>query len=119
MAALPQYEIEATIVDCTYTNPGSEGIRCNSRPECCGGFTDDDTFQCRRFCIYSLRDVDTVTTGYPDGGNVMKSATNTNDECIDFSQNTVLGQDNPLVLPGLKWYLECEYIAIWSIPGNL
>ena len=104
MTALPRYEIEVMIIDYDHTNPGSERISCNPHQcvhECCDGFTDYNTFQCRR-CIYSLRNVETVTDGCPDNGTVMTSDITTNDVSIDFPENTVLGPDNPLAFPGLS-----------------
>ena len=100
-AGLPQYEVEVMIGG--YTNPPQLiRIGCNDFRQCfhtcCDGFnsTSSSCHRCDSFFTYCLRNVDTVTSGCPEGGN-MTSGTNINDASIYFSQNTVLGMDNPLV----------------------
>ena len=108
LTGIPQYEIAVTIDG--YTNP--QQTRCSNNMnicrhrhnECCDGF-NSGTFECNRcdsFFTYCLRNFDTLTTGCPEDGSTMRSDVNPNDASIDFSQNTVLGLDNPLVFQGIN-----------------
>ena len=71
---------------------------------CCDGFDSGsfDCYRCDSFFTYCLRNVDTLTAGCPEDVNIMRSGVNPDDAPIDFSQNTVLGLDNPLVFQGLS-----------------
>ena len=107
---LPQYKISVMIGN--YTNPMQSRILCvdamqcinNWSPQCCDGHDGDGNCHhgCDSFFTYCLRNVDSLTAGCPEGGNIMRSAINLNDASIDFSQNTVLGLHNPLVFQGLN-----------------
>ena len=103
LSRLPQYKIEVMID--SYTNPydrlpNCDGLRCFR--VCCDGH--DGSGGCRRcdsFFTYCLKDIDTLTPSCPENGTIMMSDANPDDAYIDFSQNTVLGLNNPLVFQGL------------------
>ena len=126
LTGLPQYEVEVTIDG--YTNPNQARPSCNHVTDCpytscCDGF-NSMSFVCHRcdsFFTYCLRSVDTLRDGCPEGGNnTIRSDVNPDDASIDFSQNTVLGLDNPLVFQGINdtWnvsIIPCRFFpAIYS-----
>ena len=110
---LAQYEIAVMIGG--YINPHQvrqiSNSSCNpSRSRCdnmCydGHAGSEVCHRCDSFFTYCLRNVDTATlsAGCPEGGNILKSDINPNDTSIDFSQNPVLGLDNPLIFQGLDY----------------
>ena len=104
LTGLPQYEIAVTIGG--YTNPRHSRQSCSSSVcfrACCDGHDGSGgCHRCDSFFTYCLKDIDTLTPGCPEGGTIMMSDVNPNDASIDFSQNTVLGLDNPLVFQGIN-----------------
>ena len=106
LTRLPQYEIVVMIDG--YTNPynarpissSCSGSQC-SRICCDGHDGQGGCYRCDSFFTYCLRNVDTLKTDCPEGGTIMRSDVNPNDASVDFSQNTVLGLDNPLIFQGL------------------
>ena len=105
LTRLPQYKIAVMIS--SYTNPLQARILCSScmddTPACCDGHDGlGGCLRCDSFFTYCLRNVDTLTPGCPEGGTIMMSDVNPDDASIDFSQNTVLGLDNPIVFQGLS-----------------
>ena len=110
MTRLPHYEIVVVIAN--YTNPsrsarGQTSNTCRgSNCSCCDG-SRDGSGNCSDGCdssfVYCLREVDTLDGhGCPYGGTILISHPNYDDRPTDFSQNTVLGLDNPLVFQGLS-----------------
>ena len=81
---------------------------------CCDEHDDSGTkcLGCDSFFTYCLRNVDTLTPGCPEDGTIMMSDVNPDDAYIDFSMNTVLGLDNPLVFHGLTdtWNVSINYL---------
>ena len=63
----------------------------------CGNLLCDTYFD---YCLRSLGSSEKGQVGCSYFGNV-RSTANRNDGLIDFSRSTVLGLDNPLILPGL------------------
>ena len=109
LTKLPQYKVAILVGN--YTNPHQNRpykSRCTNGhgwiKSCCDGF-DGSSFTCCRcdsFFMYCLRNVDTLTAGCPESGTIMRSTVNLNDTSVDFSQNNVLGLDNPLIFQGLN-----------------
>ena len=104
LTGLPQYEIVVMIGG--YTNPYHGRQSCSNSAclrVCCDGHDGSgNCHRCDSFFIYCLRNFDTLTADCPEGGTVMRSNVNPDDASIDFSQNTVLGLDNPLVFQGIN-----------------
>ena len=103
LTRLPQYKIAVMIS--SYTNPVQARILCSSCMDivCCDGHDSlGGCLRCDSFFTYCLRNVDTRTDDCPEDGTIMMSDVNPNDASIDFSQNTVLGLNNPIVFQGLN-----------------
>ena len=119
LTRLPHYNIVVMIGD--YTNPHHSRLStCNfSRcfKTCCDGHDGSGRcYHCDSFFTYCLRHVDTLTADCPEGGTIMRSDVNPNNKSIDFSQNTVLGLDNPLVFHGLNdtWNVSINFIHMFT-----
>ena len=89
----------------SYTNPLQARILCSSCDDtvCCDGHDGlGGCLRCDSFFTYCLKNVDTRTDDFPEDGTTMMSDVNPDDASIDFSQNTVLGLNNPIVFQGLN-----------------
>ena len=92
-----------------YENPTQTSLRNSGQRRCCD-IDNLDTSVCIRGCdsyfTYCLRpfgDEDSREGGCSDSNERMISSINTDDnESIDFTQNRVLGLDNPFHLQGLN-----------------
>ena len=110
MTRVLQYEV-VVMVD-NYTNPSQSARRQTSNScrgsncSCCDSPERDGSGNCQNGCDssfdYCLRKVDggAACSGH-GGGTVLRSYTNFDDGSIDFSQNSVLNLNNPLVFQGL------------------
>ena len=95
-----------------YQNPTQRCRECplrNGFRSCCDNHTISDScsgLECDSFFTYCLRafgDEDSQEGGCSDSNERVISSINTNDgESIDFTQDTVLGLDNPFHLQGLR-----------------
>ena len=99
------YQLEVTVLgynnptgrcrDCLYVSHGVRG--------CCDRFPETmncSDFLCDSFFIYCLRTLGTTGRGCSYFGNRV-SDFNTDDGPLNFSQSTVLGLENPIILQGL------------------
>ena len=119
LAGPPQYEVEVMISG--FINPSQQNLECDDSRcfyACCDGVVPTSSLcrRCDSFFTYCLREFGTLTAGCPEGGNVMRSDTNIDDWSIDFSQNTVLSLDNPLIFQGINdtWNVSIYYYSIQS-----
>ena len=110
-----------------YTNPhqhklwGSVCFSSSCETDCCDGF-NQHSFSCNDGCdsffTCCLRNINTLTAGCPDldGNTTRSSAVNPNDAPIDFSQDTVLGLENPLIFQGINHTWNVSIIPYRSGP---
>ena len=102
------YNVEVKVF--SYYNPTGRCRVCprengNGTRSCCDDFdhfgTCDGSRRCDSYFIYCLRPFG-MTGGDCTGFTQRRSTANENDESTDFStRSTVLGLENPLILPGL------------------
>ena len=92
-----------------YNNPTGrcyDEISCrrSGGQRCCDGGLDqicaNSSVRCDSYFIYCLRPLDSNGQGCADYAN-RTSMTNLDDGAVDFSQNIVLGLQNPLTLQGI------------------
>lgn len=104
-----------------YSNPTGICQDCLSdmtgQRGCCDRFrtTDCAEFQCDSFFFYCLRDLgNDEELGCSYFGN-RTSSVNIDDGSINFSQSTVLGLENPLILMGLTDAWNVSASTLYSI----
>ena len=101
------YILQAQLLD--YDNPNQLSVHCNvfCQVDCCDGMQMQDCVsgnrRCDTFFTFCLRPLGTTGRGCdsPSSGSEIQSEVNQNDAAIDFSQSTILGLSNPIVIPGL------------------
>jgi hypothetical protein len=97
------YQLEVTVFG--YNNPTGRCQGCGDLQGCCDGFgsTNCASIQfnlCDSYFNYCLRTIGSTERGCSYFGN-QRSNSNTGDAPLDFSQNMVLGLENPITLQGL------------------
>ena len=94
------YQLEVTVFG--YNNPTGKCRDCGDRQSCCDNFIAKNCsgFLCDSFFIYCLRAIGSTRNGCSYFGNQISSV-NSDDGPLNFSQSTVLGLKNPIILQGL------------------
>ena len=95
------YQLEVTVFG--YNNPNGRCQNCGDLRGCCDEFDITSCFgsdRCDSFFTYCLRTIGSTGRGCSYSGN-QRSDRNTDDRPLDFSQNMVLGLENPIILQGL------------------
>lgn len=114
------YQLEVTVFG--YNNPTG---RCQDCPlhddtrACCDRFQTTEcegSDLCDSFFVYCLRTIGSTGRGCSYFGNQTSNFNRNDDGSINFSQNTVLGLENPIILQGLTdiYMVTSHYcITLW------
>ena len=95
------YQLEVTIFG--YDNPTGRCQECGNNRGCCdrfGSTSCSGSDRCDSYFNYCLRTLGSTERGCTYFGN-QRSESNTDDRPLNFSQNMVLGLENPTTLRGL------------------